>query len=277
MSAVVLEPSGGGVDARVSADVGSPQVSSDRRDLFSLVERILKDPRDLDRLLGEPGVVAVVISRLVALSLVGISIFALSLSVVFVSAGVWPTLLPIADWLNGGQTYPIRFVPDANSRAGWIRLVDGSALALLAAYSLGILSAVGVCLPSFYFFGLLAGVRTTMLEVVAHAVKGVATAAVTLCGVLPIYVAIVLGLIVFDVPEPTKSLVLRMGLAVPYLAMLTAVGSMYRGFAGLSERMSEHWRACRECFLRRLLVSWIALYVAVSPVMVHTLWTALTI
>ena len=46
----------------------------------------------------------------------------------------------------------------------------------------------GICLPSFYFYGLLAGIKTTMLGVTAHAIKGMAAGAVAggtaadLCG-----------------------------------------------------------------------------------------------
>ena len=58
--------------------------------------------------------------------------------------------------------------------------------------------ATGVCLPSFYFYGLLAGVKLSMLQATAHAVKCLAVTAVVLVGALPIYVAVMrLGMIVF--------------------------------------------------------------------------------
>ena len=38
----------------------------------------------------------------------------------------------------------------------------------------GFVLATGVCLPSFYFYALLAGVRMTMLQVTAHIMRGMA-------------------------------------------------------------------------------------------------------
>ncbi len=54
-----------------------------------------------------------------------------------------------------------------------------------------------VCLPSFYFYGLLAGVKISFLQVVAHCLKGQAATAIMLIGILPIYVAIALGMLIF--------------------------------------------------------------------------------
>ncbi|MFO0948613.1 MAG: hypothetical protein U1D30_22265 [Planctomycetota bacterium] len=48
---------------------------------------------------------------------------------------------------------------------------NGQAIKLLLAYNFGLIAAVGVCLPSFYFYGLLAGVRMSMLEVAVLAMR----------------------------------------------------------------------------------------------------------
>ena len=84
------------------------------------------------------------------------------------------------------------------------------------AYAFGLVAASGVCLPSLYFYCLLAGVRMTMLEVVVHAVKSKAMAAVALVGILPIYVAVAMGVVIFDVGEflAARDDVARAGLAV---------------------------------------------------------------
>ena len=73
------------------------------------------------------------------------------------------------------------------SRAGW---ADGSALGLVAGYNLGLVAATCICLPSFYFFALLAGVRMTMLQVVGQVLRCKASSAIVLVGVLPVRSAV---------------------------------------------------------------------------------------
>ena len=53
---------------------------------------------------------------------------------------------------------------------------------LTAAYTLGLIAANGICLPSFYFYGLLAGLRTTMLAIAAQAIKAMASGGLALVG-----------------------------------------------------------------------------------------------
>ena len=67
---------------------------------------------------------------------------------------------------------------------------------LTTAYTLGLIAANGICLPSFYFYGLLAGLRTTMLAIAAQAIKAMASGGLALVGLLPVYLALALtGLI----------------------------------------------------------------------------------
>ncbi len=75
---------------------------------------------------------------------------------------------------------------------GWSFAVRPS-VGLWLAYSLGLVAATGICLPSFYFYGLLAGVKMTFLQVVTHCLKGQAATAIMLIGILPIYVAVAPG------------------------------------------------------------------------------------
>ena len=72
---------------------------------------------------------------------------------------------------------------------------------LTGAYAFGLVAASGVALPSLYFYCLLSGLRMSMLEVVTHAVKAKAIAAVALVGILPIYVAVAMGVVIFHVDE----------------------------------------------------------------------------
>jgi hypothetical protein len=128
-------------------------------------------------------------------------------------------------------------------------------------------------LPSFYFYGLLAGVRINFLQVVTHCLKGQASTAIMLIGILPIYVAIALGMLIFDAPLPVQQVVLSVGLVLPFLAGLWGAYALYSGFMRLADTLPERCRHRRTCFLRRLTVAWAACYTAVSPLMIHALWT----
>jgi hypothetical protein len=151
------------------------------------------------------------------------------------------------------------------------------ALCLWAAYTLGLVAATGICLPSFYFYGLLAGVKITMVQVTTHVLKGKATTAIMLLGLLPIYLAVVLGLIIFRATPDALQVALGVGLVLPFLAGLWGVRSIYTGFMRLADTLPVKCRDRRACFLRRLTLAWAACYTVVSPVMIWTLWEHLSV
>ena len=100
-----------------------------------LVELILKDRRRLDALIREDSLAPELIPRLLAVALTGFTMF-----------GIAATLI-----LNLEPSLPA-WVP----RARWS---DGTWANLTLAYAVGLVAATGVCLPSFYFYGLLAGAQ----------------------------------------------------------------------------------------------------------------------
>jgi hypothetical protein len=136
-------------------------------------------------------------------------------------------------------------------------------------------AATCICLPSFYFFGLLAGVRLTMLQIVGQVLRCKASSAIILVGLLPVYFAIALGMIVFQAPAATLEYWLYAGLALPFVAGLEGVHAIYRGVLGMAETLPPERRCRRECFLRRLTLSWAACYTAVCPVLIYRLWQLL--
>jgi hypothetical protein len=140
------------------------------------------------------------------------------------------------------------------------------------AYTLGLVMATGVCLPSFYFYSLLAGIRVSALQVVGQVMKGKAATSMMLLGVLPSYVAVVLGAIVFRFPHDWLRLALCLGLVLPFIAGLWGVRAIYLGFVRLADTMAPERRCQRECLLRRLTLACAGCYAAVSPVMIYTLW-----
>jgi hypothetical protein len=227
---------------------GAKAPGPNERSTLGLVELFLKDRARLDSLLRDPAHEAELFPRLLAIALSGFTVFGITISIILSTAGLGLPGLPAVRWS------------------------DGSAFWLILAYDLGLVAACGVCLPSFYFFGLLAGVRTSMLQVTLQALRGLAATSVVLVGILPIHVAIALGLVIFEAPNDFTRQALYLGLALPFVAGLWGVGSIYRGFLSLARALAVDGAPPRECFLRRLIASWGACYTAVTPVMIYTLW-----
>lgn len=232
--------------------------STDDGSTIGLVELMLKHPDDVDRLTRDHQRQGELVPRFLAISLVGFALFGIAATV----------MLNVAMALGNSQAWPVG-IPTA-------RWGDWSFANLTIAYVVGLIAATGVCLPSFYFFGLLAGVRPTMLGVLAHAMKGKSVAAVTLVGIVPIYVAVVLAMIVFRLPAGLTQLTLFGVLALPFVAGLNGVRSLYVGFMPLVDTLPVERRCRRACLLRRLVGAWSACYTVVTPLMVYTIWNHLS-
>jgi hypothetical protein len=233
-----------------AASIDEILVSPNEQSALGLAELLLKNPDRVERLNREEARLPILVPRFLAIALASYMLFAIAMIVIFSVAPptALPPLMPAATW----------------SKA--------AALGMLLGYSLGLVAATGVCLPSFYFYGLLAGVKLSMLQVVANTFKGKASGALMLIGVLPIYVAVALGMSVFNAPQETMTLWLYVGLVLPFLAGAWGLRSIYLGFMGLADTLPPERRCRRECFLRRLTLSWTACYAAVSPVMIYRLW-----
>lgn len=240
--------------------------------LQELVELILKRPRQLEALIHDPRWQSVLAPRLLSVALAGFFLFGVALSLVLMSAELWPRLTPLAEFVRTPRAPLIAFddVPH-----GWSVVWNGAALQLTFAYCFGLIAASGVCLPSLYFYGLLSGVNPTMLDVLMQTLKAKAVSAVALVGILPIYAAVALGLSLFDLPQWLEAGALWLGLILPFIAGLYGVNSLYLGFGRLAQSLPSSARERRGCFLQRLVLSWAAVYTAVTPVMIYTVWEAL--
>lgn len=243
----------------------------DRYGVLELIELVLKDRLRLDRVIRQPYVHSELVPRFLAIALIGFTLFGVAVAIVVGSVGAWPQLTSIRDVLSAGGKL-LRFQDLGDGTGIAVPWLDGSALQLIAAYDLGLIASAGVCLPSLYFYGLLSGVRMSMLDVVSHTMKALAVSAVALVGILPIYVAFAMGVAIFPAPLGLVSLVLRLGLILPFIAGLWGVRSLYVGFVKLADTMPIERRCRRTCFLRRLVLSWAACYTAVTPVMIFTVW-----
>jgi len=230
-------------------------VEGNERSAFGLVELVLKSPTRLNALMNHDEREPIqLIPKLLGIALVSYFLYASAMVVILNTAPP--------------DAYPARELLPAPP-ASWS---NGSALALVVAYIVGLVATTCICLPSFYFFSLLAGVKLSMLQVVGQVVRSKASAAIVLIGILPIYVAVILGLIVFQAGAPYLEVCLYLGLILPFIAGLEGVRSIYRGVKSMAYTLPVERRERRECFLRRLTLSWAAVYTAVSPVMIYVLW-----
>jgi hypothetical protein len=237
-----------------------------------VVDLILKRPGELNKRVRDPGLSGELVPRFLAISLGGFTLFGVAMSVAMTTAGVWPELHAIATCLNDPSLRPLNFGADAATHPMLQRWLDGSAVRLILAYNLGLIAATGICLPSLYFYGLLSGIKMTMLDVVMQSLKSKATAAVALVGILPIYVAICLGVQLFQWAPAVRDLVLWLGLALPFIAGLWGTRSLYHGLQSLCDTLPACDREQRSCFLDRLVLAWAACYTAVTPLMIFALW-----
>jgi hypothetical protein len=224
-------------------------VPVDHPRMTGLVELLLKDGRRLDALIRNEALAPDLIPRFLAIALTGFTVFGVAATTVVNLAGTQPSWVPSVRWS------------------------DGAWASLTLAYVLGLVAATGVCLPSFYFYGLLAGVRLSMLQATAHAVRCLAVSAVVLVGALPVYVALALGAVVFSAPVELVHRAIVLGLALPFVAGFWGVRTLFVGFTELADTLPACRQERRVCFLRRLTFAWSACYTAVTPVMIYWLWT----
>jgi len=233
-----------------------PGIEVDDHSTLGLTELLLKNGQQVDALIREENRQASVIPRFLGIAVTSFSVFSLALVLLL-------SLVPADD------------LPDF-LRQAWIRSPGRAGVSLWLAFTCGLVAAAGVCLPSFYFYGLLSGVRITLLQVTAHIMQGMAATSLMLMGLLPIYVAYVLGMIVFHAPAESVRAMIYVGLGLPFIAGMYGVRTIFRSFMGLADTLPPERRCRRGCFLRRLTVACAACYTAVTPVMIYTLWNIAT-
>jgi hypothetical protein len=239
---------------------------------LGVAELLLKNRQRLHRILRDHNVHEALLPRLLAIALTGFVLFGVTMSLVLTVSDRWPSLTAIATVIEAPTQGLISFEAIDSP---WGKLgpwVGGQVIVLTAAYAFGLVAASGVALPSLYFYCLLAGVRMSMLEVVVHAVKAKAIAAVALVGILPIYVAMAMGVVIFDIGEFWLRATMWLGLVLPFIAGFWGTVSLYQGFSQMCDTMPADRAVRRECFLRRLVLSWAACYSAIMPVMIYSLW-----
>jgi hypothetical protein len=215
----------------------------------NLTEMTLKRPEDLRSVTRDEDLQPRVVLNLLLIGLAGVALFSIAFTIILACA-------PQLDW-----------VPRVSLR-------DRTLLRPMLNYTIGMVGALGICLPSFYFYGLLAGVRASMLQVTAISLHAFANTGMVLMGLLPIYVGAILGVIVLGA---TGGLIypflVGVGLLLPFIAGLANLKVMYEGFVDLIRTLPEARAQSRAPMVRLLALAWAALYTSVAPV---TLWAVRT-
>ena len=235
------------IEALPLLDVDVPMVESPNpmvgnHSALGLAELLLKDRMQVDDMLRDESRQAELIPRFLAIALASFSTYACAMILLLYAA-------------------PSGSIPSVLAE-GWSFAVR-PALGLWLAYVLGLVAATGICLPSFYFYGSRPASRSRASRDALP--QGQAATAIMLVGILPIYVAIALGMLIFAAPVELQQVVLSIGLVLPFIAGLWGVYSIYGGFMRLADTLAGGCRDRRICFLRRLTLAWAACYTARDP------------
>lgn len=142
-------------------------------------------------------------------------------------------------------------------------------LSFSLAYSLGLIGAVGICLPSFYFFALQCGFRPTLRGIVVAIAGGQALTSVFLIGLLPVFAAAILGVELLGGDAVLMTLWTTAGLFMPMVAGIAGARELREWFKGLAATLPPSARARRQGVVEFVGVWSTALYVAVAPVLVY--------
>lgn len=216
----------------------------------ALSELLLKEPEALDALCGDAESTASLLPRLVGISALGLGAFAL-----------------VQGGLAAGPGAELMAPFSAESaHVGLPRAVG----VVFLSYAAGFFGAQVASLPSAYFYALLAGVKTHSWRVAAEAMRSQATSSLVLLGLLPVYLAVALGLAMGADPvtstfgeRETARFVLHLGYLLPFVAGLSGVRSMHRNFLGLVRGARKDGE--RTPMPTLLVLAWSMLFAVLAP------------
>jgi hypothetical protein len=133
---------------RVEVPVVEPRLPvANEQSVLGLAELLLKDRDRADELLRDESRQVDLIPRFLVLSLVSFTAYAFAMVLLLDAAPKSAVPSVLAEGWSGGPR---------------------PAVGLWLAYAFGLVAATGICLPSFYFYGLLAGVKTSFLQIVTQ-------------------------------------------------------------------------------------------------------------
>ncbi len=204
----------------------------------SMFDLLMRGQSRLTQLLLSERHLSAAVSQMVGLSVLGFAVHGLVMG----SVEQWA-------WANG------RFESIQGHPALWMPI----------AFALAFTGALGICLPSFYFYTQLAGVDASFRLVTAQALRINATTSVVLLGITPFYAAYALACGMGVVSNGLERMEI-IGYVLPFVAgLLSGVRALYRGFSDLADALPRtHTR--RGDFLRRMILCWCAIYSVIAPV-----------
>ena len=197
---------------------------------------VLTEGRPMDDLVVDEDGLVGTIQKLLGVAIVGLVIYG-----AIVGAVAEVSTLPA--WFTRGE--PIL----------WMPLAFGGAF----------LTAIAVCLPSFYFYTQLAGLDASFRLVTAQSLRVQARTSVVLLGVLPFYAALALGAhLGFDLGLGANG-VTMVGVWLPFAVGVMGIATLYSSFKRLIYRLPiTHQR--RGNIVLRLVLAWGAVFSAIAPV-----------
>jgi hypothetical protein len=199
-------------------------------------ELVLSEGRPMDDLVMDDSRLTTTVQKLLMVSMLGLMIYG-------VVVGIAADTASLGTWFSQGT--PAFWMPFAFSGA--------------------FLAALGICLPSFYFYTQLSGLDASFRLITAQSLRVQARTSVVLLGVLPFYTAVALGAhLGFDWGLGVDGVVL-IGMFLPFAVGLIGIVTLYRSFKRLVERLPiTHER--RGNIVLRLVLCWGAVFSAVAPV-----------
>jgi hypothetical protein len=215
----------------------------------SITEMILRDQKNLSALIQDEHRSMPTITRLLIISIAGLSVHGLVLGAVTEILGIGPS--SELGFMSGG--HPVL----------WMAPV------FVAAF----MGALSICLPSFYFYTQLSGLDASFRVVTAQALRAQATTSVLLLGALPVYVAIALASVLHVMVSADQAITI--GIALPFLIGLFGVRAVQNGFRDLLTSLPiTHAR--RGNFVGRMVLAWGAVYTAIAPIALYRLAESLS-
>lgn len=207
-----------------------------------LALRLLRDEIGVDHELSVAGRASSLLLPLVVLTTCGFGAHAVT-----IAGMAWPSLGPTHALAHGG--------------AWW------------AASTGGFFAAICAGLPSYWFHGVVAGIRAPAWRLAVELVRIQAVGSVVMAGILPFWLAGALGLhLVFGVDVYTSAGWMALTYALPFLCGTTGVFGLYRSFQRMRAARGQTGRLPALI----LMAWWVGLFAHTGPITIWALFHALT-
>ena len=160
------------------------------------------------------------------------------------SRSVLKTLTPLSATVTAGFALHALSIAIVASATEGLAIGTQQGGAWFLASTIGFFAAIGASVPSVWFFGVVARIPTPSWRLAAELVRIQAVGAVTFASLLPVWLALTLGLLTLGAPLQGW---ITVSLALPFACALPGVFGLYRVFRRMSG--GPRWNAA-------LLTAW---------------------